>query len=294
MDKDFKATLNSYQKQVESGIDRWVPPESTKPARLHAAMRYSLEAGGKRLRPVLVLAVADMFAAEVDAMPAAIALECIHTYSLIHDDLPGIDNSDLRRGKPTCHKQFDEPTALLAGDALLTLSFEILTTAYLDDPLLAADLVRDLSEAAGSQRLIGGQMEDILGENSDYTKEQLNYIHLNKTAALFTVAMTLGARLGNATDLEMEVITSIGRSGGLAFQITDDILDATSEDQILGKPTGSDKAHEKTTYVKLFGLEGARAQAKALTADAAAQCHKLNRNSDFLEALINHLEHRLM
>ena len=293
MDRDFKATLNSYQKQVENGIDLWVPSKQTQPSRLHAAMRYSLEAGGKRLRPVLVLAVADIFESKVDAMPAAIALECIHTYSLIHDDLPGIDNSDLRRGKLTCHKEFDEPTALLAGDALLTLAFEILASAYGDDALLTKDLVLDLSKAAGSQRLIGGQMEDILGENSDYTKEQLDYIHLNKTAALFTVAMTLGARLGNAYKEETDIIRSIGQKGGLAFQITDDILDATSEDEIIGKPTGSDEEHEKTTYIKLFGLEGARSRAKELTSDAAALCNQLNRKSDFLEALINYLEYRL-
>lgn len=290
---DFKATLNSYQKQVESGIDQWVPSKDTQPARLHQAMRYSMEAGGKRLRPLLVLAVADLFSAQNDAMPAAIALECIHTYSLIHDDLPSIDNSDLRRGKPTCHKQFDETTALLAGDALLTLAFDILSRAYREDPGLAVDLVRDLSTAAGSQHLIGGQMEDILGEDSDYSEEQLDYIHRNKTAALIAVAMTMGARLGNAAEKELEWMRSIGQQVGLAFQITDDILDATSDDNTLGKPTGSDLENDKTTYLKLFGLEGARARVKAHTQSAAEACKQVTGNTGFIEALIGYLEHRI-
>ena len=290
---DFKATLNTYQNRVESGIDQWVPSEDTKPAHLHAAMRYSLEAGGKRLRPVLVIAVAELFKTEEDPVPAAIALECIHTYSLIHDDLPSLDNSDLRRGKPTCHKQFDEVTALLAGDALLTYAFELISNAYSDNPALANDLVKNLSTAAGSQRLIGGQMEDILGEDSDYSKEQLDYIHLNKTAALLTVAMTMGARIANATQEEIQLMRSIGKQIGLAFQITDDILDATSDKATLGKPTGGDLEHEKTTYLKLFGLEGARAQAKKHTDAATETCRELARDTSFLEALIHYLEHRL-
>jgi geranylgeranyl pyrophosphate synthase len=290
---DFKATLNNYQKRVEQGISIWTPSKETKPGHLHSAMRYSLEAGGKRLRPVLVIAIAELFGASQDPMPAAIALECIHTYSLIHDDLPSIDDSDLRRGKPTCHKAFDEPTALLAGDALLTLAFEIIARSYSDSAILAKDLILDLSAAAGSQRLIGGQMEDILGEKSDYTADQLDYIHLNKTAALITVAMAMGARLGTASEQDLASIQDIGRHVGLAFQITDDILDATSDNETLGKPTGSDAVHEKTTYVKLYGLEGARKQAQAHTASATKLCAELKYETEFLEALTQHLEHRI-
>lgn len=290
---DFKATLKNHRKRVDSGMDLWVPAKDTPPAHLHSAMRYSLEAGGKRLRPILVLAVAELFKSRADPIPAAIALECIHTYSLIHDDLPCLDNSDLRRGKPTCHKTFDEPTALLAGDALLTLAFEILAKAYAEDAALAKDLILDLSRAAGSQRLIGGQMEDILGENSDYTKEQLDYIHLNKTAALIKVAMTMGARIGEADAEEMETIGSVGIQVGLAFQITDDILDAISDDDTMGKPTGADANHEKTTYIKLFGIQGARDQAGGHTRAAAEGCRRLNRDSSFLEDLIKYLEHRI-
>ena len=290
---DFKATLNNYQIRVEQGINIWTPTKDTKPAHLHSAMRYSLEAGGKRLRPVLVLAIAELFEASEDSMPAAIALECIHTYSLIHDDLPSIDNSDLRRGKPTCHKTFDEPTALLAGDALLTLAFEILAEAYSGSPVLAKDLILDLSKAAGSQRLIGGQMEDILGEDSDYTEEQLDYIHLNKTAALITVAMTMGARLGKASSQELDAIRKIGRHVGLAFQITDDILDATSDTETMGKPTGADEENEKTTYIKLYGLDEARVQAKEHTQAATKLCGSLSHNTEFLKALVQYLEHRI-
>lgn len=290
---DFKATLNTYQMRVEQGINIWTPPKNTKPALLHSAMRYSLEAGGKRLRPVLVLAVAELFEASEDPMPAAIALESIHTYSLIHDDLPSIDNSDLRRGKPTCHKAFDEPTALLAGDALLTLAFEILAEAYSDSPVLAKDLILDLSKAAGSQRLIGGQMEDILGEASNYTEEQLDYIHLNKTAALITVAMTMGGRLGKASSQELDTIRKIGRHVGLAFQITDDILDATSDTETMGKPTGADEENEKTTYIKLYGLDEARFRAKEHTRAATKLCESLSHNTGFLEALVLYLEHRI-
>jgi geranylgeranyl diphosphate synthase, type II len=290
---DLKATLNAYQKRVENGIDCWVPSADSQPAQLHAAMRYSVEAGGKRIRPVLTLAVAELFNSGSDPIPAAVALECIHTYSLIHDDLPSIDNSDLRRGKPTCHKQFDEATALLAGDALLTLAFEILSQAYRNEPALANALVLDLSTAAGSRKLIGGQMEDILGESSDYTKEQLNYIHLNKTAALITVAMTMGARIGNASESEIKTFEEIGRCVGLTFQILDDILDATSDDSTMGKPTGADSEHEKTTFIKLYGLDGARTQAKALTSRAKSLFQQLNRDTAFLSELIVSMEHRI-
>lgn len=290
---DFKATLNSYQSRIENGFTYWVPSITTAPPQLHQAMRYSLEAGGKRLRPVLILAVAELFETRLDPLPAAIAIECIHTYSLIHDDLPSIDNSNLRRGKPTCHRQFDEPTALLAGDALLTIAFEILSRAYQNHPVLANQLVIELSTAAGSQKLIGGQMEDILGEDSDYTREQLDFIHLNKTAALIAVAMTMGAHLGHANEEELKNIRTIGTEVGLAFQITDDILDATSDADTMGKPTGADAENDKTTYIKLFGLDGAREEARKHTASASKTCQNLDQDTAFLEALIYYLEHRI-
>src|SRR3954462_155426 len=194
--------LKRHVARVERGLDLHVPRADTRPARLHTAMRYSLEAGGKRLRPTVVLATADLFGATEDAaLPAAIAIECIHTYSLIHDDLPCMDNDDLRRGRPTAHKQFDEATALLAGDALLTHAFALLATAYAAQPTLAHALVRELAEAAGSQRLIGGQMEDLLAEKkADATKDELEFIHLNKTAAMIEAALVMGGLIGGAGD----------------------------------------------------------------------------------------------
>ena len=204
-----------------------------------------------------------------------------------------MDDSDLRRGKPTCHKKFDEATAILAGDALLTNSFELLGMHYRQIPALGNALIQDLSSAAGSQRLIGGQMEDLLGERADYTLEQLEYIHLNKTAALITAAMTMGARIGNASDQEIRSLGLIGKWVGLAFQIIDDILDATSDHQTLGKPAGSDRENQKATYIKLFGLKGARSQARAHTENAKRLCRDLHQDTAFLLQLISSLEHRI-
>lgn len=292
-EKKFKSTLNLYRKRVEQGIEELIPPAVTPPSRLHGAMRYSLGAGGKRLRPVLLLATADLFDPEEDPVPAAVALECVHTYSLVHDDLPGMDDSSLRRGKPTCHTHFDEATAILAGDALLTYAFELLGKHYRHTPALGNALIRDLSIASGSRRLIGGQMEDLLGERTAYTSEQLENIHLNKTAALITAAMTMGARISHAPEREIQSLVLIGKCVGLTFQIIDDILDATSDDETLGKPAGSDQDCGKATYIDFFGLEGARAQAGAHTEKAKRLCRELPGDSTFLLELIAFLEHRI-
>ena len=256
-------------------------------------MRYSLGAGGKRFRPVIVLATADLFDPVEDPVPAAVAIECVHTYSLVHDDLPGMDDSSLRRGKPTCHIQFDEATAILAGDGLLTYAFELLGTRYQQNPALANALIRDLSIASGSQRLIGGQMDDLLGERTAYTSEQLKNIHLNKTAALFTAALTMGARIGQASERDIQSLVLIGKCVGLTFQIIDDILDVTSDDKTLGKPTGADRENEKATYIDFFGLEGARAQARGHTKKAKRLCRELPGDTAFLLEMIALLEHRI-
>ena len=289
----FKSTLNLYRKRVEKGIEQFVPPAATPPSRLHRAMRYSLGAGGKRFRPVLLLATADLFDPVEDPVPAAVAMECVHTYSLVHDDLPGMDNSNLRRGKPTCHTQFDEATAILAGDGLLTYAFELLAKHYQDNPVLGNALIRDLSIASGSRRLIGGQMDDLLGERTDYTSEQLENIHLNKTAALITAAMTMGSRIGHAREREIQSLVLIGKCVGLTFQIIDDILDVTSDDKTLGKPTGADRENEKATYIDFFGLEGARSQARGHTEKAKRLCLDLPGDTAFLLELIAFLEHRI-
>jgi geranylgeranyl diphosphate synthase type II len=291
---DFAAELKRQIARVELGLDRHVPPADTRPGRLHAAMRYSLEAGGKRVRPVLVLAAADLFGQNDDlALPAAVALECVHTYSLIHDDLPCMDNDDLRRGRPTAHKAFDEATALLAGDALLTHAFALLATAYAPNPGLAHALVRELADAAGSQRLIGGQMADLLAEKqSDATAAELDFIHLNKTAAMIEAALALGALAAAAPPAAVATIRRAGRHLGLAFQIIDDVLDATADSATLGKTAGKDARAGKTTYVKLHGIEASRQIAAGHTQSALAALAELPGDSTFLVALFEALVRR--
>jgi geranylgeranyl pyrophosphate synthase len=289
---DFKATLKAYRARVESALDTWLPHARTRPAVLHTAMRYSMEAGGKRLRPILVLAGHALFPSKLDPLPAAVALECLHTYSLIHDDLPCMDDSDLRRGLPTCHKQFDEPTALLAGDALLTHAFFLLADAYRAHPPVAAALVRDLADAAGSTKLIGGQMEDLLGEKAPPSPARLRFIHENKTAALITASLVMGLRLTHPKPAQVALMTTVGRNLGLAFQAIDDILDATADTATLGKTAGLDQRHGKLTYASLYGLDASRKKARQLTQAALRAAQKLGGQNQFLLALIQDMEHR--
>jgi geranylgeranyl diphosphate synthase, type II len=290
---EFKITFETYTAQVEKGIQHHLPPPDTRPTRIHQAMRYSMQAGGKRLRPVLCLATADILGSRLDPLPAAVALECIHTYSLIHDDLPCMDDGQLRRGQPTCHRQFDEWTAVLAGDALPTYAFELIARSYQSDPALGLRLTQELAETAGSRRLIGGQVEDILGEKSDYTAEQLNFIHLNKTAALLASSLVMGGLVAEADEQTLGLLRDIGRQTGVAFQIIDDILDATSDSSSLGKTAGGDAKTEKTTYIKVHGLDESRRLARSYTQQAAALTHQLPGDAHFLTTLIERLEHRL-
>ena len=292
---DFAADLNRFVRRVEHGIDVHVPPARARPARLHEAMRYSLEAGGKRLRPVLVLATAERFGVpEERALPAAVAIECIHTYSLIHDDLPCMDNDDLRRGRPTAHKAFDEATALLAGDALLTHAFALIATAHAAQPPLAAALVRELADAAGSRRLIGGQMEDLLAEHkTNATADELEFIHLNKTAAMIEAALVMGGLVGEAKQEEIERLRAAGRHLGLAFQIIDDVLDATADSATLGKTAGKDAKADKTTWVKLHGIETSRRMAREQSEAARAALGALPGDASFLDALVESMATRV-
>ncbi len=290
---EFTAQLQAYRERIEHGLDALVPAAATRPARLHAAMRYSLEAGGKRLRPVLVLAAADLFGTKTDALPAAVALECLHTYSLIHDDLPCMDNDDLRRGRPTAHKQFDEATALLAGDALLTLAFQLIGRHYAGSPALCAALTRELADAAGSERLIGGQMEDLLAERkSDASAAELEFIHLNKTAAMLSASLVVGGLCGSATEAQLATLRDAGRHLGLAFQIVDDILDATADTATLGKTAGKDARAGKTTYVKLHGLDTSRRHAREQSDAAKAALARLPGGAPFLTTLVESMAAR--
>ncbi|MBX3750273.1 MAG: polyprenyl synthetase family protein [Opitutaceae bacterium] len=284
---DLAPELTRHLDRIEAGLDRHLPPAATRPGRLHEAMRYSLQAGGKRVRPVLALAAAEVFGVRDDAaVPAAVAVECLHTYSLIHDDLPCMDNDDLRRGRPTAHRQFDEATALLAGDALLTHAFALLAEAYADRPVLAHALIRELADAAGSRRLIGGQMEDLLAEKkANATAAELEFIHLNKTAAMIEAALVLGGLIGGANEDGIASLRLAGRHLGLAFQIVDDLLDATADTATLGKTAGKDAKAGKTTFVKVHGLDKSRQFAAHHTAAALAALKALPGDTRFLVAL---------
>lgn len=292
---DFAAALHQFLARIEQGLDAHVPAATTRPGRLHAAMRYSLGAGGKRLRPILVLASAEIFAPPDDAaVPAAVAIECLHTYSLIHDDLPCMDNDDIRRGRRTVHKEFDEATALLAGDGLLTHAFALLASKYSSDPILANALIREMADAAGSQRLIGGQMEDLLAEHKrDATAADLEFIHLNKTAAMIEASLVMGGLVGRANDAQLDSLRTTGRHLGLAFQIVDDVLDATSDSSTLGKTAGKDAKADKTTFVKIHGLEASRRLAHEHTERAKSALIALGSNTAFLAALIDSMANRI-
>ncbi|MCH8475145.1 MAG: polyprenyl synthetase family protein [Opitutales bacterium] len=289
----FDESFATYRSEIEASFQDYLPHPRERPQRLHEAMRYSMEAGGKRLRPTLTLAVAELYFARAKAVPAALAVECIHTFSLIHDDLPCMDNDDLRRGKPTAHHQFDEPTALLAGDALLAFGFSLIAREYQSNPTLAVRLIQELSTACGGDGLVGGQMEDILAEKQPPTAEQLDYIHRHKTAALIEKAMTLGALIGDAGEKDLKIIREVGQEIGLAFQIIDDILDETADAETLGKTPGKDAASGKATFVALFGLEEARNKANKLSAQAINKLKSLPGNTNFLVNLVQRMQNRI-
>lgn len=289
----LKEKLLVYREQVEAGIDALLPSEQTRPHRLHSAMRYSMEVGGKRIRPALLMTCSELFPHQGDPLAAAVAIECLHTYTLIHDDLPSIDNSELRRGRPSCHAQYDEATAVLAGDALLTFAFQLISRCYAEKPELAASLISDLAEASGSEQLIGGQMEDIQNEGKPVDADTLRFIHENKTAALLTAALSMGLRFCQPNARQIELIQEAGYHIGMTFQIVDDILDATSTAEAMGKPVGNDAAADKSTYVALHGIEGARAEAKRHTESAIASINELGGDNLILLEFIRELENRI-
>jgi len=290
----FDKTYKAYQSQVEAGLTDLLPNMEEPPAAIHKAMQYCLSAGGKRLRPVLLMAAADLYPQRADPLAAAVALECLHTYSLVHDDLPSMDNSPLRRGKPSAHMQFDEATAILAGDALLTEAFRLIADHYAAEPDCCVALLRCLGKAADSRHLIGGQVVDTLSENIEISPEMLDYIHLHKTADLLTASLQMGLHLTRAPDEAFQKMSDLGRSLGLAFQIIDDILDATSSEAVMGKTVGNDERQAKNTYVSIHGIEASRIAAKAETQKALEACRTLPETSPlFLESLVQKLEFRL-
>ena len=260
-------TLAEYmarqQKAVEAALDRWVPGEDENPATIHRAMRYSLFAGGKRVRPLLAMAAAEAVSDAPGGIEScACALEMIHTYSLIHDDLPALDNDDLRRGRPTCHKVFGDAMAILAGDALLTLAFEVL--AKLDTGAeRRIELVRELATASGTVGgMIGGQVNDIEGEGKHPTARLLESIHRAKTGALLRASVRMGAIYAGADAEQLKALTGFGEHVGLAFQIVDDILDVEQSSEALGKTAGKDAAQNKITFPAVYGIERSRQMAE--------------------------------
>lgn len=290
---DLEDFLGVARSVVDLELDRRVPAAGVLPTTLHQAMRHSLFAGGKRLRPVLCLAAAEACGGTIEsAVPAAAALECIHTFSLIHDDLPCMDDDDFRRGVPTCHKLFGDAVAVLAGDALQALAFEIVASVPGNGRFSAADMVRELAQASGSLHLIGGQVLDLQGEGSDLSPEELQAIHERKTAALLASSVRLGAMSVAAEDDQMEALTRFGRSVGLAFQVIDDILDITQSSETLGKSAGKDQAVGKATYPLVYGLERSREIAHELTGEARASLAVFGERGRALHAIGDYLLER--
>jgi len=291
---NLKAYLRSRRKEIDRALDYYLPKTNVKPTTLHKAMRYSLFAGGKRLRPILCLAAAEACRGRVsNALPLACALECIHTYSLVHDDLPSMDNDDYRRGRPTCHKVFGDGIAVLAGDALLTIAFEIVSRSKPAPRYDMSILLREIAVAAGSQKLIAGQVADLEAEGRKVKRDQLRFIHENKTAAILKSSIRLGAMSANADAKKLRAVTQFGHGLGLAFQVIDDILDVTQSSEILGKSAGKDIAAKKATYPAVIGLEKSRAEARRLTRQAHDALSVFrDRQAEPLHCLANYLLER--
>ncbi|QOY38778.2 polyprenyl synthetase family protein [Anaerobacillus isosaccharinicus] len=265
------------------------------PTQLQESMIYSLQAGGKRLRPMLLFATVEGFGESFqESLPVACALEMIHTYSLIHDDLPAMDNDDLRRGKPTNHKVFGEATAILAGDALLTFAFQVIATMSETsvDSSQKLRLIVELAKAAGPQGMVGGQAADMEGENKQLTLSELEYIHHHKTGDLLSYAIIAGAILAKASEKDVENLRFFAKHLGLAFQIKDDILDIEGSEENLGKPVGSDISNEKSTYPKLLGLDGAKNKLDNHISLAKEYLYNVSINSEKLELLVDYIMNR--
>ncbi len=278
---------------VNKGLAKLLAKEDEYPQSLHKAMHYSLFAGGKRLRPALVLASCEAVGGKVeDALNTACAFECIHTYSLIHDDLPAIDNDDLRRGRPTCHKVYGEAAAILAGDALLTAAFEIIAKTGTEDKSRVLRAVLELARAAGSTGMIGGQMVDIDSEGKEVSFPVLEYIHIHKTGELMLAAVRCGGILGGATDGELRALGAYGKAIGLAFQIADDILDVEGSSAEMGKPTGGDEKKGKATYPSIIGLDEAKSRAAELVGMAVDSLKGFDRKAEPLRMIARYIVQR--
>lgn len=279
--------LKEKQALIDLALKDCLPIANVRPTILHEAMQYCVLNGGKRIRPILCLAAAEPFGAPINSvLPAALSLELYHCSTLIHDDLPCMDDDDLRRGIPTCHIKFGEANAVLTGDALMIHAFQMLAE------LNNARLSLELAKAAGSKGVIAGQVEDLAAEGKEPNADLIEFIHLHKTAILIQAAVRMGAIAGGAREDELENLSIFGEKIGLAFQIADDILDETSSDEVLGKPTGSDKELNKMTYPAVFGMDAAVQKVKTLTSEAISNLDMLSRETSALRDIADYLMNR--
>ncbi len=294
---DITSYLSKKKGVVDKALDKLVPPAKMFPTSVHEAMRYSLFAGGKRVRPILAIAAAEALGARSSGLlPLAGALELIHTYSLIHDDLPAMDDDDFRRGRPTCHKVYGEAVAILAGDGLLNRAFEVLsdprrTEAVPANRLLA--IIREISAASGVLGMVGGQVVDMESEGREIDFPTLEYIHTHKTGALIRASVRVGALYAKASDKRLKALTRYGELAGLSFQIADDILDITGKREEIGKNIGSDLKKGKRTFPSFFGLEGSRLRANEVGDKAIDALRDFDRRADPLRELAKYIVNRV-
>ena len=295
---ELTAYFDRQTARVDQALDKFLPDEVKMPHTLHKAMRYSIFAGGKRIRPVLILAACEAVNGHSEvAIPAACAMEMIHTYSLIHDDLPAMDDDDFRRGRPTSHKVYGEANAILAGDALLTEAFRLLTGLTAESvvsPEIQLRVANIVARAAGSSGMVGGQIVDMESEGAgtEIDLPTLEYIHTHKTGALIKASIEVGALLGGSSDQEFKSLSRYGELAGLAFQIADDILDVVGDQNVMGKAVGSDEARGKATYVSLLGLSESRSRADELRVLALKSIGRLGNNAEPLRQMVNYIVER--
>jgi geranylgeranyl diphosphate synthase type II len=294
--QSLETYLRAQQQCLEAALDRYLPAPDAHPPALSEAMRYSVFAGGKRLRPILLLAATDAVGGDRETvLPAACALEFVHTYSLIHDDLPAMDDDDYRRGRLTSHRVFGEAVAILAGDALLTYAFEVMINPALMArfaPAVLLEATHCLARAAGCAGMVGGQVVDMISEGRKVSLDVLEYIHRHKTAALIGASVTIGGLLGSGSAAQMEALKRYGQAIGLAFQIADDVLDVEGDSTAMGKQVGQDAQHGKATYPALLSVEASRQQATALLNEALAALDDFDDGAERLRQLARFIVNR--
>lgn len=292
---NFKEELEKYQQQINKELEKYIKKPKSPEETLNQAIAYTLMGGGKRLRPILVLATYQLFKQDIEkSIPYALAIEMLHNFSLIHDDLPGIDNDDVRHGKPTNHKKFNETTAILAGDALFNFAYNAMSEDLMhsqpEELNRKTKILNEFTKVV--DRMIAGEYLDTEWEGRKITAEELKYIHENKTSSLLKLSVRMGAILANCTEEELNKVTNYANKIGLAFQIKDDILSEEGDESVLGKPVGNDKKLEKCTYVSQYGLQGAKDILNQITKEAVSELDTFGEKADFLKELAFYIENR--